>query len=157
MKPGTFTQLYVQLVFAVKNRNAILSKHIRARVFEYIGGITSEMKHKTIIINGVSDHVHIFIGLNPSISISDTVFNIKRSSSLFINKENLCPEKFEWQEGYGAFTYSKSQIKDVYNYIENQEQHHRKSTFKEEYINFLTKFEIEHDIKFLFDFLEDNV
>ena len=156
MKPGTFTQLYVQLVFAVNNREALLHKNIRNRVFEYISGIISEMKHKSIIVNGVSNHVHILLGLNPSKSISDTVHGIKRSTSLFINNEKLCLGKFAWQEGYGAFSYSRSQLEDVYEYILNQERHHKKKTFREEYIQFLKKFEIEFDEKFLFDFI-DNV
>lgn len=162
MKPGTFTQMYVQLVFAVKNRDAVLHKGIRNRVFEYMSGIISEMKHKSIIVNGVSNHVHILLGLNPSKSISDTVHDIKRSTSLFINNEKLCPGKFAWQEaclpvrqGYGGFTYSRSQLDNVYNYILNQEKHHNKKTFKEEYIQFLENFKVEFDEKFLFDFLDD--
>jgi len=114
MKPGCFTQMYVQLVIAVKNRDAVLNKAIRPRVFEYISGILTEMKRKSIIVNGVSNHVHIFFGLHPTLSISDTVHGIKRNSSLFINKERLCLGKFAWQEGYGGFTYSRSQINDVY-------------------------------------------
>ena len=152
MKPGTFTQLYVQLVFAVKSREAPLHDKIRNRVFEYMSGIISEMKHKSIIVNGVSNHVHILIGLNPSKSVSDTVHDIKRSSTLFINKEKLYFDKFAWQEGYGGFTYSRSQLDDVYKYILKQEQHHKKISFKEEYIQFLKRFEIEYDEKFLFDF-----
>jgi putative transposase len=152
MKPGTFTQLYVQLVFAVRNRDAALNRNIRGRVFEYISGIVTEMNHKSIIVNGVSDHVHVFIGLNPSKSISDTIHDIKRSTTLFINKEKLSMGKFAWQEGYGGFTYSRSQIDDVYRYIMNQEKHHEKITFKQEYIKFLEKFEIGYDEKFLFDF-----
>ena len=152
MKPGTFTQFYIQLVFAVKNREAPLHNKIRSRVFEYMSGIISEMKHKSIIVNGISNHVHILIGLNPSKSVSDTVHDIKRSSTLFINKEKLCIGKFAWQEGYGGFTYSRSQLDDVYRYILNQEQHHKKMSFREEYIQFLKRFEIEYDEKFLFDF-----
>jgi len=152
MKPGTFTQLYIQLVFAVKNRDAVLHKNIRGRIFEYMSGIITELKHKSIIVNGVSDHVHLFIGLNPNISISDTVHDVKRNSSIFINKEKLSLNNFAWQEGYGAFSYSRSQIDDVYKYILNQEKHHEKITFKSEYIQFLEKFEIEYDERFLFDF-----
>ena len=155
MKPGNFTQLYVQLVFAVKNRDAVLHKNIRKRVFEYMSGIISEMKHKSIIVNGVSNHVHMLIGLNPSKSISDTIHDIKRSSSLFINNEKLCIGKFAWQEGFGGFSYSRSQLDDIYNYILNQENHHKKMTFREEYIQFLKKFEIDYDERFLFDFLDD--
>jgi putative transposase len=157
MKPGTFTQMYVQLVFAVQNRDAVLSKEIRHRVFEYMSGIVTSMKHKSIIVNGPQDHVHILLGLNPSLSISDTVYNIKRSSSLFINKEKLCPGRFSWQEGYGGFTYSRSQINDVYNYIINQESHHSKCTFRDEYIEYLNKNEMEFDEQFLFAFLNDSV
>ncbi|MCU0474230.1 MAG: IS200/IS605 family transposase [Bacteroidales bacterium] len=155
MKPGTFTQMYVQLVFAVKNRDAELKKDFRGRVFEYMSGIITNLKHKSIIINGTSNHVHILLGLNPSVSISDTVHDIKRSSSLFINNEKLCPCRFSWQEGYGGFTYSRSQIEDVYNYIENQESHHKERTFREEYIDTLTKNEIEFNQQFLFDFWDD--
>jgi REP element-mobilizing transposase RayT len=157
MKPGTFTQMYVQLVFAVKNRDTVLTKDIRKRVFEYMSGIITNLKHKSIIVNGTSNHVHILFGLNPSISVSDTVHDIKRSSSLFINNEKLCPGRFSWQEGYGGFTYSRSQIADVYNYIENQESHHNKRTFREEYIDILTKNEIEFDQQFLFDFWDDSL
>jgi len=152
MKPGTYTQLYVQFVFAVQNRDAVLNKDIRFRVFEYLSGILKEMKHKSIIINGISDHVHVFVGLNPAISISDTVHELKRGSSLFINDEKLCKNKFSWQEGYGAFTYSRSHIDNVYKYIQNQEAHHKKITFREEYIDFLKKFEAEYDERYLFEF-----
>jgi len=124
-------------------------------VFEYMSGIISEMKHKSIIVNGVSNHVHMLIGLNPSKSISDTIHDIKRSSSLFINNEKLCIGKFAWQEGFGGFSYSRSQLDDIYNYILNQENHHKKMTFREEYIQFLKKFEIDYDERFLFDFLDD--
>ena len=157
MKPGTFTQIYVQLVFAVQNRDAALTKDIRTRVFEYMSGIVSNMRHKSIIINGTSNHVHILFGLNPSISISDTVHDIKRSSSLFINKGKLCLGRFSWQEGYGGFSYSRSQIADIYNYIENQESHHQKRTFQQEHIDYLNENEMEFDQQFLFDFLEDSV
>lgn len=152
MKPGTYTQNYVHLVFAVKNRHASLTKDIRETVFKYISGIVTTMKHKSIHVNGVSDHVHILIGMHPDISISDTVYAIKRSSSLFINENKLCKRKFAWQEGFGSFTYSRSQIHRVYEYIENQEKHHEKSTFRSEYVQFLEKYEIAFDERFLFNF-----
>jgi putative transposase len=155
MKPGTFTQMYVQLVFAVKNREAVLTKDIRNRVFEYKSGIISNMKYKSIIVNGTSNHIHILLGLNPSISVSDTVHDIKRGSSLFINKERICHGRFSWQEGYGGFTYNRLQIPDIYTYIKNQESHHKKKTFRDEYIEFLTNNEMEFDKRFLFDFLDD--
>ncbi|MBW6460822.1 MAG: IS200/IS605 family transposase [Bacteroidales bacterium] len=155
MKPGSYTQMYVQLVFAVRKREAALTKEIRARVFEYIGGIVTTLNHKSIIVNGVSDHVHILFGLNPKVTISDTVHDIKRGSSLFINAENLCRNRFSWQEGYGGFTYSRSQIARVYHYIQNQERHHEKSTFRDEYVAFLKKNCVDYDSRFLFEFWDN--
>jgi putative transposase len=152
MKPGVFSQMYIQLVFAVKSRETALCHPTRQRLFEYIYGIVTNLKHKSIIVNGVSDHIHIFLGLYPDITISDTVKEIKQHSSLFINKEKLCKGKFSWQEGYGAFSYSRSHIENVYKYILNQEQHHLKQTFRAEYLEFLKKFEIDFDQRFLFDF-----
>jgi putative transposase len=156
MKPGTFTQMYVHIVFAVQNRDAALREEIRDRVFKYMSGTINNLKHKTIIINGTFNHVHILIGMNPSISTSDTVRDIKRSSSIFINSEKLCPYRFSWQEGYGAFTISRSQIESVYNYIKNQESHHKKISFRDEYIEILDTNEIEFDKQFLFDFWNEN-
>ncbi|MGC1391441.1 MAG: IS200/IS605 family transposase [Bacteroidales bacterium] len=157
MKPGTFTQIYVQLVFAVQNREAALTREIQERVFEYMSGIIRNMKHKSIIANGISNHVHILLGLNPSISVSDTVHENKRSSSLFINKEKLCSGRFSWQEGYGGFSYSRSQIPGIYNYIENQKSHHQFKSFQQEYTDYLTSNEMEFDTQFLFDFLDDSL
>ena len=155
MKPGTFTQIYVQIVFAVKNREALLHSSFRERIFEYMGGILTEMKHKSLIVNGMPDHVHMLIGLNPNISISETVHSVKRSTSLLINNEKLCRVKFAWQEGYGAFTYGRSQLNDVYHYVKNQEKHHKRLSFKEEYVAFLKKFEVDYDERFLFDFFDE--
>ena len=154
MKPGTFTQLYTQIVFAVRNRDAVLRKEFRQPLYEYMGGILLKQNHKPIIINGVYDHVHVFIGQNPAISISDTVWELKRGTDLFIKEKNWFKSKFTWQDGYGAFSYSRSHIDNVYKYVQNQEQHHKKATFKSEYIKFLKKFEIEYDERFLFDFFE---
>jgi len=157
MKPGTFTQIYVQLVFAVKNRETALRKEIRPHVFKYMSGILTNQKHKSIIINGLSNHVHILFGLNPSISVSDTVHEVKRCSTLFINREQLCVGRFSWQEGYGAFSYSRSQISDIYNYIENQEETHKIKTFQKEYVQYLNKREMEFDEQFLYEFWENPV
>jgi REP element-mobilizing transposase RayT len=154
MKPGAYTQNYVHLVLAVKHREAALSKDIREKVFSYISGVATSLKHKSLIVNGVSDHVHILIGLNPNVSISATVRDIKRASATFINEERLCKHQFYWQEGYGSFTYSRSQISRVYRYIENQEQHHAKKKFRDEYIEFLKRNEIYFDERYLFDFWE---
>lgn len=154
MKPGVFTQIYIQLVFAIKNREALLINEYQKEVFSYMSRIASNLKHKSIIINGMPDHIHIFIGLNPSVSISDTVYELKRSSSLFINNKKWFRGKFYWQEGYGAFSYGKSQVENVYNYILNQKKHHTKTTFREEYIDFLNRFAIDYDKRFLFDFFD---
>jgi len=154
MKPGVFTQLYVQLVFAVQNRENLLRNDLRPRIFEYISGIITSLKQKPIIVNGVSDHVHIFYGMNPTISVSDTVYEIKRGSSLFINNNRLIPGKFLWQEGYGGFTYSKSQIERVFNYIKNQEIHHTRKSFREEYMDILEKTLTDYDPRFLFEFYD---
>lgn len=122
-----------------------------------MSGILTHLKHKSIIINGTINHVHILFGLSPSISISDTVHELKRSSSLFINKNKLCTDRFSWQEGYGGFSYSRSQINDVYNYIANQEAHHKEKTFHQEYIDYLNENEMVFDERFLFEFIEDSL
>ena len=157
MKPGAFTQMYVQLVFAVKRREALLTKNIQSRVFEYISGILTSMNNKSLIVNGTSNHIHIFFGLNPSCNVSDIVHDVKRNSTFLINKERLTYNRFSWQEGYGGFTYSRSQIDHVYRYILNQESHHKKETFHDEYVNILLENEIDYDEQFLFDFWEDSL
>jgi len=152
---GTFSQIYIQYVFAVKGRSNLLQKPWREEVFKYMSGIISGKNQKSIIINGVADHVHLLVGLKPSMSISDLIRDIKNNSTNFINQQNYIHGKFSWQDGYGAFSYSHSQINNVYQYILNQEEHHRVKTFKEEYLDFLHEFEIEHNEKFLFDWLEE--
>lgn len=150
---GTFSQIYIQYVFAVKGRENLLQKPWRDEVFKYISGIISGKNQKAIIVNGVADHVHVFVGLNPSMCISDLARDIKNNSSKFINEQKFTNHKFSWQEGYGAFTYSHSQVKNVYQYIANQEEHHKNKSFQEEYIGFLEKFEVEYNEKYLFDWL----
>lgn len=154
MKPGVFTQLYIQLVFAPKYRDRLLKAEIRPEIFSYISGIITKRKHKSIIINGMLDHIHILFGLNPNDRISDLVGTIKKSSSTFINEKDWFRGKFHWQDGYGAFSYGKSQLDNVYKYIRDQEIHHKKRTFREEYIELLKRFEIEYDEKYLFEFFE---
>lgn len=154
MKPGVFTQLYIQLVFAPKYRDRLLKAEIRPKIFSYISGIITKRKHKSIIINGMLDHIHILFGLNPNDRISDLVGTIKKSSSTFINEKDWFRGKFHWQDGYGAFSYGKSQLDNVYKYIRDQEIHHKKRTFREEYIELLKRFEIEYDEKYLFEFFE---
>ncbi|HAY3564382.1 TPA: IS200/IS605 family transposase [Elizabethkingia meningoseptica] len=152
---GTFSQIYIQYVFTVKGRQNLLRKPWREEVFKYIAGIIKEKGQKSIIVNGVADHVHVFVGLKPSMNISDLVRDIKNNSSKFINEQNWVTGKFCWQEGYGVFSYAHSQIDSVYQYILNQEEHHRTKTFKEEYLYFLKKFEIEYDEKYLFDWMDE--
>ena len=151
---GTFTQIYIQYVFAVKGRENLLQSQWRDEIFKYISGIIKGKNQKPIIVNGTADHVHVFVGLKPAVSVSDLIRDIKNNSSKFINDKKLLNGKFSWQEGYGAFSYSHSQIENVYQYIANQEEHHRKKTFKEEYLDFLQKFEVEFDEKYLFDWIE---
>lgn len=154
MKPGTFTQLYIQLVFAPKNREALFQKHHRIQLCGYIGQTIHNLGCKTIIVNAMPDHVHVFFGLKPDVSVSDLVRDVKRSSALWINQQNWFPGTFAWQDGYGAFSYSRSHINDVYSYIEKQEEHHQKKGFREEYLGLLRKFEIEFDERYLFDFFD---
>lgn len=151
---GTFSQIYIQAVFAVKGRENLLQKQWRDEVFKYMAGIIKGKNQKPIIVNGVADHVHLFIGLKPVIALSDLIREVKNNTTNFINEKKFVKGKFSWQEGYGAFSYSHSQLDTVYQYILNQEEHHRKKTFREEYIDFLQKFEIEHDEKYLFEWIE---
>jgi putative transposase len=151
---NTYHQIYIQAVFAVKYRAAVLDKDWRATVFSVIGNIINETGCKTIIVNGVEDHVHCFFGLKPTISISELMKTVKAKSSKYINDNRLLLNRFEWQEGYGAFSYSNTQIDVVFNYIKNQEKHHVKETFKEEYVATLEKFQIPYDERFIFEDLK---
>lgn len=151
---GTFSQIYIQVVFAVKGRENLIANSWKDDLHKYISGIIKGKEQKSIIVNGMPDHIHTFIGLKPSMKISDLVRDIKNNSSNFINDKKLVKGKFSWQEGYGAFSYSHSQIENVYNYILNQEEHHRKKTFREEYIELMKKFEIEYNDQYLFEWIE---
>ena len=151
---GTFSQIYIQVVFAVKGRESLIQKEWEERLYQYITGVIRAKEQKLIAINGMPDHIHIFIGMKPSCCLSDLVREVKKSSNDFINENKLSKFKFSWQEGYGAFSYSHSQIDAVAKYILNQKEHHRKITFKEEYVDFLKKFEIEYDEKYLFNWME---
>ena len=147
---NSYHQVYLQIVFATKFRNAILSKHWRSSVFAVIGKVINETGCKTIKVNGVEDHVHCLLSLKPSISVSDLLKTIKSRSSKYINDHLLTTTKFEWQSGYGVFSYSRSQLDFVYKYIHNQEEHHRQTTFRNEYIDLLKEFSIDYDEQFLF-------
>lgn len=152
--PNTYSQIYIQIVFAVKGRPNLIAKHHREELHKYITGIVRKREQKMLSVFSMPDHTHILLGLKPSITISDIVRDIKTGSSNFINEKKWIRGKFSWQEGFGAFSYSKSQIDNVIKYILNQEEHHKKVSFKEEYISFLKRFEIEYDEKYLFEWIE---
>lgn len=152
--PGTFSQIYIQVVFAVNGRQNLIGKHWKDDLHKYIAGIVKGKEQKPIIVNGMPDHIHAFIGLRPSMAISDLVRDIKNNSTNFVNDHKFVRGKFSWQEGYGAFSYSHSHIETVYNYILNQEEHHRKKTFKEEYLELLEQFKVEYNEKYLFEWLD---
>jgi putative transposase len=151
---NTYHQVYIQAVFAVKYRAAVLDKEWRANVFGVIGNLINETGCKTIIVNGVEDHVHCFFGLKPTVSISELMKVVKAKSSKYINDNRFLLNRFEWQEGYGVFSYSHKQLDVVYKYIKNQETHHSKTTFKEEFLAVLEKFEIPYEEKYLFEQLK---
>ncbi len=152
--PNTYIQIYIQIVFAVKGRQNLISKNNREELHKYITGIVQKRQHKMLSIFAMPDHIHLFIGLKPNMAISDLVRDIKASSSKFINDNKWIQGKFNWQEGFGAFSYSRSQIDNVINYINHQEEHHKKKSFKDEYIDFLNKFEIDYNEKYLFEWIE---
>ena len=149
---NTYTQILVQIVFAVKGRQNLITEKHREQIEKYICGIVNNKKSKPLAIYCNPDHCHILIGLHPSVSISEMARDIKANSSKWINENKWIMGKFAWQEGYGAFTYSRSQLNRVVQYIRKQPEHHRKKTFREEYIAFLGEFEIEYDDKYVFEF-----
>ena len=152
---NTYTQFYAHLVFAVKNRNALIEKHWKNELEMYITGITQNHKHKILAISAMSDHIHIFIGYNVNHLIPDLVEEIKTSSNAWIKSKKLSKFRFEWQKGYGAFSHSQSQIDTVVKYILNQENHHKKASFKNEYLEILRKNDIQFNDEYLFDFFDD--
>ena len=151
---NTFTQIHIQLVFAVKHRQALIQKSWRDKLHAYITGIVQNHGHKMLQINSRPDHIHILIGYRPSQPLPKLVEEIKTSSNQFINENRLSSFQFAWQVGYAAFSYSRSQVTVVATYIEKQDEHHRKKTFREEYIEMLQKAEIEFEEQYLFDFWE---
>jgi len=147
---NTYTQIHIQFVFAVKYRNCLIHHSWKEELYMYITGITKENGHKLLAINGMSDHIHILIGLRPTQSISDLMQDIKGGSSKWINLKKFLKIKFEWQEGYGAFSYSKSQLGNIIQYIKNQENHHKAKSFREEYLEILKEFEIDYNENYIF-------
>jgi len=147
---NTYTQIHIQAVFAVQNRNCIISNNWKDELYRYMTGIIQNHGHKLLVINGMPDHIHVFLGMRPNQSLSDLMQDIKGDSSRWINEKRLVNGRFSWQEGYGAFSYSKSGVDSVINYIKNQEKHHLKKSFLEEYTDFLRKFGVEFDDRYIF-------
>jgi putative transposase len=152
--PDTFTQIYIQLIFAVRYREALIRPEFKTELYKYIGGIFRNQEQKLLAINGMPDHVHIFFSMEPDINLSHFIRDVKSDSSTFINERRFSKFKFHWQKGYGAFSYAHSQKEQVIRYIMNQEKHHRRKTFREEYLELLKRFEIEYNEKYLFEFFE---
>jgi REP element-mobilizing transposase RayT len=151
---NTYTQIHIQAIFAVKNRVGIINKDWQDELYKYITGVIQKNDHKLLIINGVEDHVHLFFGMRPTQTLSDLMQEVKANSSKWINERGFVQGRFEWQAGYGAFSYSKSQIPTVIKYIENQQIHHAKQTFLDEYKNLLDQFEVDYDERYIFKSLE---
>ncbi len=151
---NTYTQLLIHSVFAVKYRKAVLEKEWRQEVFGYIGASLEQMGHKCHIVNGVEDHVHLLFGMKPTLSISDTMRDIKANSSKWLNETGKLETRFHWQDGYSAFAVSRTHKDAVYRYIQNQEAHHSKTTFRNEYLTLLKKNEIPFDERWIFESLQ---
>ncbi len=151
---NTYTQIYVHLIFAVKHRASLIPREHKAELQKYITGAITNQKSKLIAIENEPDHIHILIGLRPDTSLSNLVRDIKANSSRWMNEQEWMKFEFRWQEGFGAFSYSRSQLSDVIAYIRNQEEHHKKRTFMEEYIALLEAFGIEYDPRYIFQPLE---
>ncbi len=147
---NTYTQIHIQAVFTVQDRDSIILKNWKDDLYKYITGIIQNNKHKLLAINGMPDHIHILFGLRPSQSLSDLMQDIKGSSSKWINEKRFVRGKFSWQEGYGAFSYAKTDLPNIIRYIQHQQKHHKRKTFLEEYMDLLKEFCIEYDDRFVF-------
>ena len=150
---NTYTRIYIHLVFSPSGHENVIPQKHKEEIYKYTTGIIQNRKHKLLAINFMPDHVHILIGYNPSQSIPDMARDIKANTSKFINDKKWLPGRFQWQEGYGAFSYSRSQINNVIKYINTQEGHHRKASFKDEYLRLLDKYEVDYDPRYLFDWI----
>jgi putative transposase len=151
---NTYSQIYIQVVFSPLNHENCISESWCNELYKYITGIIINKGQKLIAINGTNDHIHIFIGIKPSIAVSDIVRDIKNNSSNFINKKHFVKGKFMWQDGYGSFSYSHSQVDTIYKYIINQKEHHKKMSFREEYIEMLKKSDIKFEENYLFKWMD---
>jgi len=152
---NTYTQIYIQVVFAVQGRQCLIEREHKEEIYKYITGIVTNQGQKMLQINGVADHVHLLIGMKPNIALSDLVRDVKAGSSKFINERRWIKGRFNWQEGFGAFSYGHSQLGQVIQYIRDQERHHQQNSFKNEYMTLLRKFDIAFEDKYVFDFIED--
>ena len=148
---NTYTQIHIQTVFAVKFREALISPEWSDRLYQYMASIVNDQGHKTLAIGGVANHVHLLFGFRPAQSLSSLMLRVKRETSEWINREHFTNFRFQWQNGYGAFSYSKSHVPNVIRYILNQEAHHAKRSFREEYLDMLRKNEVEFDERFIFE------
>ena len=151
---NTYSQVYLQFVFAVRGRQSLINPENNEELQKYITGIVQNRKQKMLAINNMPDHLHLFVGFGTTMSMADFMEEVKAISSKFINENGWVKGKFEWQRGYGVFSYSRSQIDNVIKYIINQQEHHKRKTFKEEYLEFLKKFEVEYDERYLFEWIE---
>ena len=152
--PDTYTQLNIHVVFVVKKRESVLLPHFKPRLCEYLSGSLRNLKHFPLAVNGHYDHLHLFFEMHPAQALSDVVRDLKSGSSKWINDKKLLPGNFSWQDGYGGFSYSRSQRDDVIKYVMNQDKHHGKVTFRDEYLTMLKSFEIEFKEQYLFEFFE---
>ncbi len=147
----TYSKIYIQVVFAVKGRENLIPNNHKEELYKYITGIVTNEGQKLIAINGMPDHIHILVGSKPSKSLSDLVRDVKANSSRFINEKNWVLGKFEWQKGFGAFSYGHSQLTRIINYIQDQEIHHKRFSFKEEYSRFLDLYNVDFNPDYIFD------
>ena len=150
---NTFSRIYIQTVFAVSSRQSLIRPEFKEDLYKYVSGIVTNQGHKLIAINGVTDHVHILIGLKPAMALADLVREIKADSTNFVNKNKWVHGRFSWQEGYGAFSYGHSQLDTIIRYIQNQEKHHKRSSFRKEYLTLLRRFDIAFEAKYVFEFI----
>lgn len=152
---GTYSQIYLQFVFAVKGRMSLIPKQHKEELHKYITALVQNRKAKMLAVNCMPDHTHLFVGFKPSVLISDFIKEVKVELNLFIQSKKWVAGKFEWQDGYGVFSYSHSQIDSVIKYVLNQEEHHRKQTFREEYTAFLKAFDVPYNEQYLFEFIDN--
>ena len=152
----TYSKIYIHIVFAVKNRQALIQTTWEEQLYKYITGIVQNKGQKMLAINGISNHIHFLIGMKPSCCLSDLVREIKKSTNIYIKDNKYTNYQFQWQEGFGSFSYGHSQIPFISDYILNQKEHHKKKSFREEYIKILNAFEVEYDLEYLFEWINND-